>query len=95
MLWMILSAISVGGGASGSFGLAVVGIMLAPVGIACGVLFNGWKNRDAPLSDADLATELQSMSLESLMEYKELCPPDSREYILADAELARRGRESA
>jgi len=93
---MFLSAILVGGGdPSGFFGLIAVGIMLAPVGTACGVLFNGWKNRHAPpLSDAELAAELQSMSLDSLMEYKGLCDPGTREFLFADAELARRGRDS-
>lgn len=94
LLWITISTVFYGSGASGMFGLLIVSMMLAPIGILVGVLFNVWNGGKVALSDEALRAELQSMLLESLFEYKGLCPPGSREHAFAVAELERRGAGS-
>lgn len=94
MLWVIVGAVTFGEGSSRWFGAPVLAVLLAPLGLFCGFLFNLWQDRKVTLSDDALRAELQSMSMESLLEYKALCPPKSREYAFAVAELARRAKLS-
>jgi len=78
------------GGSSGWTGVLIVAVLLAPFGFFCGLLFSLRQDRKVTLSDEALRAELQSMSMESLAEYKTLCPPESREHAFAVAEFARR-----
>lgn len=80
---------------SGIPGVYFVGVFLGATGLFIGLLTNifwVFRVRNPGLSNAALVEELERMSLESLREYQALCPPKSREYEFAEAELQRRAK---
>ncbi len=72
LVWMAVGAAVFHGGSSGWTGVPIVAVLLAPFGFFCGLLFSLRKDRKVTLSDDALRAELQSMSMESLREYKAL-----------------------